>query len=96
MAHHAGVLAALQVASTQHELCHLLGVGLGAHVIGQQFEVHALEIVWVHVYRPDRNPAWLPHPLPHTPRAGPQPPPPFAPRESGIHASGTVLPQPEA
>lgn len=43
-----GVLAALQLSSTQHELCHLLGVGFGTYIIGQEFEVHTLEIVWVY------------------------------------------------
>ena len=55
LAHHTGILAALQVSSTQHELCNLLGVGIGTYIIGQEFEVHTLEIIWVYDYRPERK-----------------------------------------
>ena len=64
LAHHAGVLAALQVSSTQHELCHLLEVGTGTHLIGQDSKVHTLEVIWVSDYGPGRNTAVArPHPL---------------------------------
>lgn len=52
LAHQAAVTVALQLPSAQHVTCHLLGVGLGTRVIGQEFEVHALEIAGVCDYGP--------------------------------------------
>jgi len=90
LAHHAGVLAALQVSSTQHPLCHLLGVGCGTLLIGQEGEVHTLEIVWIRDCGPGREAAAA---RPHTSlrlwSSGPQRPPPAHP---GARCPGSAVP----
>ena len=54
LTYHACVLAALQVSSTQHVLCHLLGVGVVTHIVGQESEVHTPEFIRVCDYGPGR------------------------------------------
>ena len=92
MAHHTGVLAALQVSSTQHPLCHLLGVGCGTLLIGQEGEVHTLEIVWIRDCGPGRDAAAA---RPHTSlrlwSSGPQAPPPVHPCARALRCQHTLI-----
>lgn len=100
LTHHTGVLAPLQVSSTQHDVCHLLGVGFGTQIVGQEFKVYTLELIWELNYGPGRDtavadPAWprIRSPLPClSPRSGLQ----AAPAGPAIRLSGSMLPQPEA
>jgi hypothetical protein len=97
MAHPTGVFATFPAPSTQHELCHLLGIRLLTYVVGHEVEVHTLESPWEQDCGPGTNMAAVMVPWP----------PPFLSQTwvSGIQAAwtcpgvpscGWILPQPEA
>lgn len=91
LSHRTSVFASSHFSCTQHDICHLLWVGFGTHLIRQELNVHTLEIIWVFIWWVRKQEGGEQTPAPSS-----LPPPPAVLLGPDLHLMGAVLPQPEA